>query len=711
MMSDQEETDFFFDPSTDSLMAEALQFQPLFICEEPHQEHKEVKKEEEKEEEEEEEERFEDCVEDLQTALGFSRRCRAAMEEEFSGLMAQMMAEIEEYDSLLHSATTGCSLLQQGAPDVTLPSLLLQEELFSTAGHRGMGAGAGGGALTGERSMMGVALLLQEERRAIGGGALAGERNIMGGALLPLPGDRSITGGGAMAGDRSVMGGAVLLQGERSAKGGGALTGERSTTGGALLLQGERRTAGGALARERSTMEGTVLLQGERSAMGGALAAESRSMAGGAVLLQAERSTAGGALARERSTAGGSASQQGENSTEGGAEVVQRSSAGGAAEMQGERSAEDPLLQLLEGDDLLLKFPMGDPSQPPHHTPAEQEEDTRDREGVVLSGVMGEVEGEVERDLGALGELFEGCIEEVGRLEQRRDELVAELLELERPLAVGVQALREELSDARAQLQSCGLQKEDLKESMRLLKRQLFAVAKACAQSQVELSSQKHQVKQLSAVQEELQAQVQALTDEAVQLRSEHQTRLHSLQEQQEAQTSSSTSSSADLSHGRRASCDLQQYLQGALSALEEWYEPRLVALLKRREGGQEALRRAREQAQELRGQLGPLRDEHQKLQLQRACLEERFRLMEDQRLESLEHYKETVDHLEESSRELKMELQLQRRKTKEMEALKDSLMKQLCLYRESTQDHGETEALALGDHGSQQPSMVEVQT
>lgn len=42
----------------------------------------------------------------------------------------------------------------------------------------------------------------------------------------------------------------------------------------------------------------------------------------------------------------------------------------------------------------------------------------------------------------------------------------------------------------------------------------------------------------------------------------------------------------------------------------------------------------------------------------------------------------ETVYCLEESSRELKTELNIQKRKTKEMEELRDGLTKQLLLYR-----------------------------
>lgn len=44
--------------------------------------------------------------------------------------------------------------------------------------------------------------------------------------------------------------------------------------------------------------------------------------------------------------------------------------------------------------------------------------------------------------------------------------------------------------------------------------------------------------------------------------------------------------------------------------------------------------------------------------------------------------FQETVYCLEESTRELKTELKIQKRITKEMEELRDSLSKQLLLYR-----------------------------
>lgn len=126
------------------------------------------------------------------------------------------------------------------------------------------------------------------------------------------------------------------------------------------------------------------------------------------------------------------------------------------------------------------------------------------------------------------------------------------------------------------------------------------------------------------------------------------------------------------------------------------------MALLKRREVTAEALVKAKEQIQELRTQLSPLKDEIQKLKLQRACLEEKLKLIHMQRTEDVQHYKvsdtgregssnirnifpllqQTVCCLEESAREIKTELKLQKRKNKDLEEMRNSLSKQLLLYR-----------------------------
>ncbi|XP_053348662.1 syncoilin [Clarias gariepinus] len=304
-------------------------------------------------------------------------------------------------------------------------------------------------------------------------------------------------------------------------------------------------------------------------------------------------------------------------------------------------------------------------------------EGSTDEPGLALSASM---------ELKELGTSFESLIEEVTRLEHRKEELVQELLELERPMQDETHALRCELEEAHKLLAKAMLQRQSLLDETRLFKRRLFAAARDCAQSQMTLTIQQKEVEQLKQEQNEMKAFVEKLIEVISQLHCEHQSQVETLQSQMDnmTQESSKDNTHSYLSQGRRASLDLQQYLQGEIKALEEFYEPRLVALLKRRQSSTDALIKYREQCQDLKTQLGPLKEEEQRLGLERARLEERIHLMEKQRKENVEQYRETIDRLEESSRELKTELRIQINKIKEMEDLKNSLAKQLYFYRES---------------------------
>ncbi|XP_037549532.1 syncoilin [Nematolebias whitei] len=323
-------------------------------------------------------------------------------------------------------------------------------------------------------------------------------------------------------------------------------------------------------------------------------------------------------------------------------------------------------------------------------------------------------------ELRALGSRMEDCMEEVQQLQNKRKQLLVEVLQLrgerteeeeqtaewinsrvvslmnvlqrEEEVRRGVRkrdvyCLREERAEEEKKLWKVNLERQGLQEDIRRLRRRLFAVARDWTYSQAALNSQRGEVELLKREEEALDSLMLQLTAESGQFRSAHQQQLLGLQAKLHTRSCGRTSSTQEeLSECRRQSCsNIQQYLQEEQKALEDRYGPMLVALLKRREATAGALVKTKQHAQELRAQLRPLREEVHKLELKRACLDEKLQLIVLQRREHVGRYKVEVFHLEERSRELKTELEVQKRKNKEMEELRESLTRQLLLHRWGT--------------------------
>ncbi|KAM4625902.1 syncoilin [Polymixia lowei] len=283
-------------------------------------------------------------------------------------------------------------------------------------------------------------------------------------------------------------------------------------------------------------------------------------------------------------------------------------------------------------------------------------------------------------DMDSLGLLLDQCIQEVSCLQVQRDELIQELLQLHEPMLQVVKQLRGKLGEARRLLTLVQLDYITVHEDVQQVKRKLFTTARDCIQSQVTLAEQEYDVAQSAVTQEELKAHIQSLTQELSQFQEAHQNQLNVLKDQANKPRRLRTMS--DVSHCRRASLSLQRRLSGSMKTLEGWYEPRLMALLRRKQAGEETLRKCKEQGQDLRTHLGPLRDDIQRLELQRTCLEERIALIDREQGDSMAQYKETVETLEETLTDLKIEFQIQRKSKTDLEELKDGLLRELDFLR-----------------------------
>ncbi|XP_014835831.1 PREDICTED: syncoilin-like [Poecilia mexicana] len=286
----------------------------------------------------------------------------------------------------------------------------------------------------------------------------------------------------------------------------------------------------------------------------------------------------------------------------------------------------------------------------------------------------------------ALGELFEYWIRQVSGLERQRDELIQELLALNKPMLQVVEHLREKLMAARRLLTLAQLDYVATHEEVDQVKRKLFTAARDCIQSQVTLAGQEYEVAQSGLTQEELKASLHDLSHELHQLQTDHQNQLNTLRDQVSRPRRSRTMS--DVSQCRQASIRLQRRLSGSVTALEGWYEPRMVALLRRRQAGEEALRNCKEQAMDLRASLGPLREDIRRLEVQRSCLLKRINLMEIERKERTAHHKETVEGLQKTLRELKLEFEIQKTFRTDLEQLTEGLKTELTFLRGNDEPH-----------------------
>ncbi|XP_029802260.1 syncoilin isoform X1 [Suricata suricatta] len=283
-------------------------------------------------------------------------------------------------------------------------------------------------------------------------------------------------------------------------------------------------------------------------------------------------------------------------------------------------------------------------------------------------------------DLELLEERFQQCVHAVAQLEEERDQLVHELVLLREPALQEVQQAHQDILAAYKLHAQAELERDGLREEIRLVKQKLFKVTKECVASQYQLECRRQDVAQFADLREALTARAAQLSDELAQLRDAYQKQKEQLRQQLEAPPSQRDGHF--LQESRRLSAQFENLMAESRQGLEEEYEPQLLRLLERKEAAAKALQKTQAEIQEMREALRPLQAEARRLHLQNRNLEDQISLVKQKRDEEVQQYREQLEEMEERQRQLRNGVQLQQQKNKEIEQLRISLTEELSTYK-----------------------------
>lgn len=241
-------------------------------------------------------------------------------------------------------------------------------------------------------------------------------------------------------------------------------------------------------------------------------------------------------------------------------------------------------------------------------------------------------------DLELLEGRFQQCVQAVSQLEEERDQLIHELVLLREPALQEVQQVHQDILAAYKLHAQAELERDGLREEIRMVKQKLFKVTKECVAYQYQLECRQQDVAQFAECREALTTRAAQLSGELTQLRDAYQKQKEQLQQQLEAPPTQSDGHF--LQESRRLSTQFESLMAESRQGLEEEYEPQLIRLLERKEAGIRALQDAQAEIQEMREALRPLEAEARQLQLQNRNLEDQITLVRQKRDEEVQQYR-----------------------------------------------------------------------